>query len=79
MPINCKDCGLVHDTTNPHCGRSYTVHGRPLAPHTCPVCNGAQTVPAGFYTQNMDGMWSGSGAGDRETCRSCSGTGVVWG
>lgn len=37
----------------------------------CPVCNGKQTVPAGFYGDN-------STAANDVTCRSCGGRGIVW-
>lgn len=45
-------------------------------PHICPVCNGSQVVPNGFYMQTS-GMWSGSDA-TPEMCRSCDGTGILW-
>lgn len=48
-----------------------------LAPHRCPVCNGNGLVPNGFYMQTS-GHWSTSSI-TPETCRSCGGTGVVWG
>jgi hypothetical protein len=38
-------------------------------PHTCPVCGGKGTVPAGFYENTI-----GS-----EDCRTCGGKGVIWG
>ena len=46
-------------------------------PFTCPVCGGNGMVPNGFYRQTS-GQWS-SGDLSNETCRSCSGSGVVWG
>jgi DnaJ-class molecular chaperone len=42
-------------------------------PHKCPVCSGTGNVLSGFYL--------GGGAvfnASTETCRSCSGTGIVW-
>lgn len=40
----------------------------------CPVCNGTQTVPSGFYDPSIyQTLVFG-----QETCRSCNGTGVVW-
>lgn len=45
-------------------------------PHRCPVCNGNGLVPNGFYMQTS-GDWSTSSI-TPETCRSCSGTGIVW-
>lgn len=40
--------------------------------HRCPVCNGAMTVPSGFYL----GLTPVSL--EREPCRSCNGTGIIW-
>ena len=48
-----------------------------LAPHRCPVCNGNGLVPNGFYMQTS-GYWSTSDSA-LETCRSCNGSGIVWG
>ena len=48
-----------------------------LAPHRCPVCNGNGLVPNGFYMQTS-GHWSTSSI-TPEPCRSCGGTGIVWG
>ncbi len=47
------------------------------APYRCPVCNGNGMVPNGFYSSTT-GQW-GSTATSAEECRSCRGTGVVWG
>ena len=44
-------------------------------PYVCVVCSGRGSVPANFY--NDASLTSFSTA--RETCRSCSGTGVLWG
>ena len=44
--------------------------------HCCPVCNGNGLVPNGFYTQTS-GDWPISSV-TPETCRSCSGTGILW-
>lgn len=41
--------------------------------HTCPVCEGHQSVPVGFY----DGMTAVVNAGDTEPCRTCDGRGAV--
>lgn len=38
--------------------------------HKCPVCEGRQTVPAGFY----DGLATGTAP---EPCRTCNGKGAV--
>ena len=87
----CKDCGGHHDTTNPNCGcksmelaqpnrdsvMTFKLTG-PLVPHTCPMCLGRRHVAAGFYGANVDGVWSGSGAGDFEPCQNCEATGVIW-
>ena len=42
-------------------------------PYACPVCNGKQKVPAGFY--ELSGTISRI---HEETCRACNGTGIVW-
>ena len=46
-------------------------------PFRCPICNGIGLVDEGFYTQNMDGIWTTSRCG-KEPCKSCNGTGIVW-
>ena len=46
-------------------------------PYCCPVCGGNGLVANGFYTQ-VSGHWSSSDA-TPEMCRSCNGTGIVWG
>ena len=46
-------------------------------PYCCPVCGGNGLVANGFYTQ-ASGHWSSSDA-TPEMCRSCNGTGIVWG
>jgi hypothetical protein len=45
-------------------------------PHLCPVCAGRGNVPGGFYNGCGDYCTGDAAA---ETCRACSGTGVVWG
>ena len=46
-------------------------------PYRCPVCGGNGLVPPGYYDQTS-GQWSTTTM-TGETCRSCWGTGVVWG
>ena len=43
-------------------------------PYRCPFCGGTMTVHAGFYS----GGYLGTSASP-EPCRSCSGTGIIWG
>jgi len=45
-------------------------------PYRCPVCGGNGIVAAGFYTQTS-GCWTSTGG--FEMCRSCNGTGIVYG
>lgn len=45
-----------------------------MKPYACPVCGGRGVVPPGFYT--LPGSTSSFSS---ETCRSCQGTGVLWG
>ncbi len=40
-------------------------------PHVCPVCGGSQTVDRCLYDR-LPG-------GERVDCRTCEGTGIVWG
>lgn len=44
-------------------------------PYVCPVCVGRCTVPGGFYSFVTDSL---TAIPLRETCRSCTGTGIVW-
>jgi DnaJ-class molecular chaperone len=53
---------------------SHVNHGS--TPHVCPVCGGRGLVPNGFY--NIQGLYSSSSA-IHEQCRTCKGTGVIWG
>lgn len=46
-------------------------------PYTCPVCGGNGLVPNGFYTRTSE-VW-GTTSTVPDTCRSCNGTGIVWG
>lgn len=47
------------------------------SPHTCPVCSGNGLVPNGFYRQTSGNYLTCSTT--PESCRSCNGTGVLWG
>jgi len=55
---------------NTHCERR---------PHICPVCGGKGLVPAGFYNIEYDSYTYTTDVPQPETCRSCGGTGIVWG
>jgi len=46
-------------------------------PYICPVCGGNGLVANGFYNQ-IGGEWSTTSI-TPEQCRSCNGTGIVWG
>ncbi len=51
-----------------------------MQPHKCPVCDGRGTVPNGFYTQPMSHQYHPtSTVSMTETCKSCNGTGILWG
>ena len=42
-------------------------------PYLCPVCEGRGSVPPGFYSPGTT-----YDVTQRETCRTCSGMGIVW-
>ena len=47
-------------------------------PHKCPICFGTGSVMNGFYNgRDQYGGWIGNSL-EKETCRSCNGTGIVW-
>lgn len=50
-----------------------------MTPFMCPVCMGRTTVPSTMYEPRTG--YSGTVAEElkKVPCRSCSGTGVVWG
>jgi hypothetical protein len=48
-----------------------------LTPFCCPVCGGNGIRPEGYYRQTT-GVYTSSTI-STEQCRSCNGTGVVWG
>jgi hypothetical protein len=48
---------------------------RPKTPHRCPVCGGKGIVPNGFYSSTEE-TWSTTSV-TPETCRSCSGSGII--
>ena len=45
-------------------------------PHKCPVCNGVGKVPIGYYNANQ--RFSTTSSATPETCKSCSGKGIVY-
>lgn len=47
-------------------------------PFKCPVCNGQRRVPRGFYDAIGVDNWTTSDV-TPETCRTCNGSGIVWG
>jgi DnaJ-class molecular chaperone len=72
---NCVSCWDVASPTGCEYHANTGVVDEPSGtnptPYVCPVCSGRQTVAQGFY----DGIWMSS---QREDCRSCDGTGIVW-
>lgn len=48
-----------------------------MKPYKCPVCNGKGIVPTGFYN-SLSGYYISSTTVS-EKCRSCNGTGIIWG
>lgn len=51
-------------------------YGEGMTPHRCPVCSGCGNVPLGFYTGFP--MRDANTTAEVETCRACSGRGVLW-
>lgn len=47
-------------------------------PFRCPVCGGNGLVPDGFY-DTTTGQWTAPTYVLSVNCRSCNGTGIVWG
>ena len=71
-----------HSTGN---GGIFTAHGnyqynpepfedKELKPYCCPVCNGRQTVSHSFYNN-----WGATNSTAPEICKTCNGSGVIWG
>ena len=47
-------------------------------PHICPVCGGKGLVPHDYY--RVERNWDSTTTNIiPETCRTCEGTGIVWG
>ena len=42
-------------------------------PYICPVCDGRGSMPPGFYDSAI-----ALNSTQREPCRTCNGTGIVW-
>ena len=47
-------------------------------PFICPICKGNGLVPNGFYLQITGSTYATSSCSP-EKCRTCGGTGIVWG
>ena len=48
-----------------------------MFPYRCPVCGGKGFVPSGFYSVFLDNSTACPTL--TEKCRSCNGSGIVWG
>lgn len=69
--VDMKDYPLPETVSIP------TVFSYGIKPHKCPICEGRIILPAGFYS-SLPGGSSLSNA-TAEKCRSCNGTGIIWG
>ena len=76
MAIRCEKCGSYREDSTSLC-RCQPVQSTAHVPFCCPVCNGKQQVPSGFYTAIGTNGWTTSNSAPEE-CRSCYGTGIVW-
>jgi hypothetical protein len=54
----------------------YTYEKSHNIPYKCPICGGCGNVTGGFYSGC--GQYRTSSVA-METCRSCCGTGIIWG
>jgi len=50
-----------------------------MKPYKCPICDGRGIVPAGFYQVTFHGYGFTSTSSSHEICRSCGGSGIIWG
>lgn len=74
----CEACDIYKEEQTPLVSEEITyVPTATRTPHRCPVCYGKGIVPNSFYNCAGDG-WS-STITVPETCRTCGGTGIVWG
>ena len=56
------------------------IAGYQRKPVCCPVCYGKGTVHPGFYDHHREAWaWGGTAIPTPENCRSCGGSGIVWG
>lgn len=67
---------LKSDFAPPPAIETYKVWVESKVPYRCPVCGGNGMVDAGFYSQTSGGWPS---IGGTEICKSCNGTGIIWG
>lgn len=79
MPIYQTCCrttsGGGHEPHCPFSGGNQAARAR--RPYVCPVCRGNGLVPNGWYART-NGNWSAADT-TSERCRSCLGTGLIWG
>lgn len=59
------------------CGGNWSSITIKKQPYVCPVCSGRGIVSNGFYNSTGN-VWVTSTTAP-EKCRSCGGTGVIWG
>lgn len=73
----CPLCGAPYDSNRRHHCAPPALSPAPSdrVPHRCPVCEGRCAVPAGFYS-GLNQL--PTTVPEREPCRSCAGTGVIW-
>lgn len=81
--LTCDCCGnKVNILTNGLCKCCFRVLQQNRCcdnkqPYVCPICKGTGKVPSGYYCRLLSDTFVSSGG--EEECRSCKGTGVLWG
>lgn len=77
--MSIPDCGHEDCRRTNAAGCMHPFSELKKQPFQCPVCNGVGHVSAGFYLRDGNCLGWTSSSTQPDTCRSCGGTGIVWG
>jgi hypothetical protein len=78
--LQCEWCGYkTNSLINGLCSYCFRMSSNKNGkqPHVCPICRGIGKVPRGYYCRSLSDTFVSTGG--EEECRSCKGTGIVWG